>query len=368
VPSEIEYLLALPSDTWGFLEWSTGVLRINATYSEFTNIDKLPNDEKSSYEETISHEMFHRCQICTAGYLYNFTIGIIKRAYPVVYPYLQSLLAHIKQAPQSNENITVIGFRDLWLPIVENPPHPPESLLARLNDIDEMGSDGVTIRSIVESSAYLIQKQMHINNLRAEQYRDLVKYTPSAEYSFAYLLADSILGERAFDVFQVVAFISLCFAKPHLVFVKLCEQFKQSETHSLDDKGKEKVSEIIDNLREQYEFIGTTLDLTHNYSQNIHPFYKETLRKVFRLSVGQNRSIPELMARPEVWFGDFRTVVGSPVILNPDEIVILDSSNSKREFSSDGRVSILHTIFAFIYALALVKKDSLGFRYIALRK
>jgi len=367
MPTNIENLLSLPHDTWGFLEWATGVLRVNATYDEFKRIDTLPFYERASYEETITHETFHRCQICTSGYLYNFTIGITKIIITIVFPYLQKLASEAKQKPRVAGNI-YIGHDELWLPIAENPPRPPKILVSSLAEIDHASQEGISVRSLVEGTAYLAQKQIHVDHLTHDGYQTLLEYAPGSEYSAAYRLAESILGKSAFDIFQTVAFLALCFGEPHVVFPKLCKQFKLLQIDSLAGGNKEKIAKIIDELRGKHFFLGTTLDYIKNFPNNIHPYYKETLSQISKLSLDSNRSIIELMAKPENWLGDFRSVIGSLVILNPDELITINSGKNKQKLSSDEYINALNACFACLYSFALLKYNGLGFRYINLRK
>lgn len=366
--SELEQALSLPDSTWGFLEWATGVLRINATVEEIKSLDSLPDYERLGYEETITHEMFHLFQICTAGYLYYFATLSLREIYPLIAPYLASLINFLQKNP--GESVTTIGHNELWQLLMNEPPMLSANLKKYFQSIDEPGNNNITIREIVEGSAYLAQKQIHSINLTAARFSKLLEYAPGNEYVSAYWLAESILESHTFDLFNVIAFISLCFQQPHLVFVHLCEEFKKHQIHILDDTTKPLIEKIIDHLRLSNAYLGTSDRFVNRHpTYKKHPFYFDALKKTVRLSADVlNTSFIELMASPQNWAGEFRKGIGMPILLNPDEFVILEDPAALGYVKTEDETSLLHTIFACTYSLLIMKSDHLGFRYIELRK
>lgn len=366
--SELEQGLSLPNNTWGFLEWATGVLRINATSEEFKNLSSLPNYERLGYEETITHEMFHLFQICTAGYLYYFATLSLKEIYPLIIPYLTDILKLLQETPGGS--VRTVGHSDLWQLLVNTPPQPSKSLKMHFQSIDQPGNSNITIREIVEGAAYLVQKQTHSINLTTEGFSKLLDYVPGNEYVSAYRLAESILGLHTFDLFNVVSFVSLCFQQPQMVFAPLCEEFKKHQIHHLDSTTKPLINEIIDHLRLKNVYLGTAdWFVNRNPTYKKHPFYFSALKKTARLSADIfNMSFIELMATPHKWVGEFRKGIGMPILLNPDEFIVIEDPNAIGYVKAENESNTLHTILACTYSLLIMKSHHLGFRCLELKR
>lgn len=301
--------ISLPRNVWGFLEWMTGVIRINATVEELQQFSQAPERVRLAYEETVTHEFFHCAQICAAGYPHRYASSVAKALYPVLHPYLQAFSSHT-------------DLEEASMHFAEAPPAIPHTLTALLESLDEPGLDGITPREIVESAAYLVQKRTHRPELDAPRYDQMLHLAPAPEYRSAYMAAESILGERAFGLFPALSFYALCFVRPHDVFVDLCRAARRAPDGGL--------ARVAEDLARTHRCLGTAARYARDYANGtFNPFYAGHARTLTAIGRWKRADLSTLMSAPHEWMPAFRQRLRIPVILNPDDVASFRVQNGR---------------------------------------
>ncbi|MCE0482967.1 MAG: hypothetical protein LV479_01865 [Methylacidiphilales bacterium] len=202
----------LQPNGWAFLDWITGVVRINRSSSDYFSLREktLKSDnitlkqDEALLLETVTHESFHYLQICTSAYLYN----LVRRLH-------DALSKHLIQHPiLTYENLASWQMTSLR-----------EEFQFHTSILNIAGPEGLTPLHILEAAAFYMQKRYHLRNLTPAQYQD-ERAGECVEYTLAYDVAVSILGENtAFTVFPLFAAMSFWTSKPVETFVGLCQRF-----------------------------------------------------------------------------------------------------------------------------------------------
>jgi len=205
----------VPENVAGYLDWPSGILFVNSTYQEWeeffsgTNAKVFARD-RTVLEHTITHETYHFYQIATTGYLYR---------------YASRLLAAI---------VDVVGFpiRETNMnKLFDNLPAPSPYLCGLLEAIDDPGPEGLTVRAIVESAAYLYEYKTHYPHFGLRSFKEqIVMEDLPREYSYAFEIAEAELGDAAFDNFLIVALLALCFEDPASAFYTALDAVRRTAT------------------------------------------------------------------------------------------------------------------------------------------
>ncbi len=306
--------ISLPPNVWGFLEWMTGVIRINATVEELQRLSEVKERVRLAYEETITHEFFHCAQICAAGYPHHYAASVTKELFPVLYPYLLAFSSHT-------------DLEEAVARLAEAPPSIPHQAVALLDRLDEPGSDGITPRAIVESAAYLVQKRTHQGDLDAPGYGHMLHFAPAPEYRSTFLVAESILGARAFELFPALSFLSLCFLRPQDVFTNLCRAARR-----LPDGDARGLMRIAEEISRAHRWLGTSFNYSKDFSNgSFNPFYRSYARTLVGIGRWKRVDLVALMSTPHEWITEFRRRLKMPVILNPDDIAVFRVRHARAE-------------------------------------
>jgi hypothetical protein len=193
----------VPQNVAGYLDWPSGILFVNSSYEELqeffsdTNAKAFARD-RTILAHTITHETYHFYQIATTGYLYR---------------YASRLLAEI---------VDTVGFpiqETNMNKLFDNLPAPSPYLCDLWEEIDHPGQDGLTVRAIVESAAYLYEYKTHYPHFGLRSFKEqIVMEDLPKEYSYAFEIAEATLGDAAFDNFLIVALMALCFEDPTSAF------------------------------------------------------------------------------------------------------------------------------------------------------
>lgn len=335
--------ISLPSNVWGFLEWMTGVIRINATVEELQRLSEAREHVRLAYEETVTHEFFHCAQICAAGYPHHYAATVAKALFPVLHPYLLAFSSHT-------------DLEEAATRFAQAPPSIPHEAMALLDLLDEPGSDGITPRDIVESAAYLVQKRTHLQDLDAADYGHMLHFAPAPEYRSAFLVAESILGARALELFPALSHVSLCFLRPQDVFTNLCRAARR-----LPDGDARGLMRTAEDLSRTHRWLGTSFDYAGEFSNgSFNPFYRSYARTLAGIGRWKRVDLAALMSTPHEWMTEFRRRVKMPVILNPDDIAVFRVRHARAE--PPGLWTKLQCIAA-TYSL-VVMNGELGPRYL----
>jgi hypothetical protein len=205
----------VPENVAGYLDWPSGTLFVNRTYEEWqeflsgTNAEPFARD-RTILDHTITHETYHFYQIATTGYLYQ---------------YASRLLAAI---------VDIVGFpvgETNMNKLVDDLPEPSPSLRGVLEEIDDPGPEGLTVRAIVESAAYLYEYKAHYPRFGLRSFKEqIVMEDLPKEYSHAFEIAEIALGDAAFDNFLIVALLALCFEDPTSAFYTALDAVRRTGT------------------------------------------------------------------------------------------------------------------------------------------
>lgn len=335
--------ISLPPNVWGFLEWMTGVIRINATVEELQRLSEVKERVRLAYEETVTHEFFHCAQICAAGFPHHYAASVTKELFPVLYPYLLNF------SSQTDLEEAVTRF-------AEAPPSIPPRVLTLLDSLDEPGSGGITPREIVESAAYLVQKRTHRPDLEAPGYSHALHFAPAPEYRSAFFAAESILGDRAFELFPALSYLSLCFVRPQDVFADLCGAARR-----LPRRDTRALMRIAEELSRAHRWLGTSFDYTKEFSNGtFNPFYRGYARTLAAIGRWKGVDLPTLMSAPHEWIVEFRRRLNMPVIVNPDDIAAFRVRHGRAK-APDLRMKV--QCLAATYCLVLMDGE-IGPRYL----
>ncbi|MEJ7809352.1 MAG: hypothetical protein WKG32_02945 [Gemmatimonadaceae bacterium] len=203
----------LPPGVLGYLDWSSGVTRLDCSRAEYAKLKDWakapsPDDERSvELAEVTVHEMHHFLQISLFGYLYRFAFTLEL----LISESLPSQLARLADLPTRVRN---------------------EELLRNiLADFDREQPDGVSVRSIVESLTYLVQKREEYGYDTGRYIAHLRRARPLPEYMSAFLYAHGVFGavEHTVRLFPVLAQLSLCSHSPPEALAILCQAVAAGE-------------------------------------------------------------------------------------------------------------------------------------------
>src|SRR3974390_1032625 len=180
--SQVASSLLLP-DGWAYLDWITGMIRIDSNRTDWERLkEKVPpnkrltahmlTEDELTLLETFTHEMVHYLQLCTTGYLYRLA---------------RDLLAVLAELPPAS-TIDDVPEADLTRAAGRLRAIKEERLCAP-------GKRGLAVISLVESAAFLVQKRTHYDLTPADYEAALVGWP--AMYRAGYDIAREHLGDEA---------------------------------------------------------------------------------------------------------------------------------------------------------------------------
>ncbi|KPL04173.1 MAG: hypothetical protein AMJ73_04505 [candidate division Zixibacteria bacterium SM1_73] len=279
---EVLSFLEMPSNYGAILDWATGIIRVNRNYEQWEAIclrkkNRAPTMDDKILLETITHETTHFLQISTTGFLYSFAIelfGQVRKCVP---------------AP-------ITDFSG----ITSSPPKLiSKQICSTLDRLDVAGAEGVTIRSIVESGAFLVQKRTHWPNLTAEGFGKMLdRECPAPEYRLAYDVSMRYLGKEAFDCYPIIAYLSLCTDSPPDAFVILCKDTVSRGLRIGEGLDVPPFLELLNIIVTAYGFklIGTSAEAAENLPR--HPIYTQMVIQLNNLCEQSGFSVTNFMAAP----------------------------------------------------------------------
>lgn len=185
----------LPDGVWGYLDWVTGLVRLNLTGEEYAN-----GTRTEEFELTLNHELFHAFQICTTGYLYRLCTELLREIVRII--------------------IAVSPEVDIF-EVIERPPAGTARINELLHAMDAANPDGITVRDLVEGYAFYGHAALHDPALKAAAFSRRLDDAPAEEYRRAFRYCEAQLGRRAFGIFPLLCYLSLLFRDPPDVFCRL---------------------------------------------------------------------------------------------------------------------------------------------------
>ncbi len=268
---------------WGYLDWVTGLVRINVSGDEFSGSRRT-----TEFELTLNHELFHAFQICTTGYLYRLSMETLRE------------IVRIISSVQRSSDI---------LRLIRTPPAGSATLDTLLSEIDESNNDGITVRDIVEGYAYFAHEALNDPSMSATDYSAKLVLAPSAEYTNAFRFSVDRIGERSFEVFPLLCYLALLFRDPTAVFGKLHDRVA---TLALESKPKlfRQIVHLLDHV--EGEYLGVPCQHTAPYNLD-QPFYGWSMRKI-RDTIGP--TLLDYVAEPGAIPLAVQEALLRPIILN----------------------------------------------------
>ena len=199
-----------------FVDYCTGLLSINATEEQYRAmiVESSQNHAASGPYPSLRHwrmmeaqwhEMVHCLQLSVCGFAYK----------------LASDLWRVVTDDLAVQELS--SLPDIYQAISPGTLSRVQKIISRLDE----STEGVSVLSILESSAFLAQKRQAYPNLTESSFRKLfldANFRPESPYRAAYDFVDQHLprgGPTVFDVFQSFAFPSLFAVEPAAAFTQL---------------------------------------------------------------------------------------------------------------------------------------------------
>ncbi len=248
----------VPENVAGYLEWVSGILYINKSrqsWDEYCNVSSFADAPASQWKfvQTITHETYHFMQIAITGYLYQFACRLFHG--------FRSTISTPLDGPAVEQ-------------LLSNPPPLSGDIRHLVSDLDRPGPQDLTVRDIVESSAYLYDHMTHYSNIDPTWY-DTVLEVPSlrSEYKKAYYIARDTLGPpHAMDGLLVASFVSLCFEKPPECFLDVLEiMASQGPAGTPQAYNLEQIVTLAQQMARAHNPLGTSAEVAERSSA--HPIY-----------------------------------------------------------------------------------------------
>ena len=296
--------MKLPGDVLGYLDWSTGLLRINMEKDQYEGISGRPEHFRNQFEETLCHEMFHALQICACGFLFNHVTAFSKELWLKVFEM------------ESDRSISRLLHEE-----VES-----SAELRRLSsDLCTPQHHGLSNLDIIESHAFLAHNRICQPDVPRDVYRLRMAQMKGSPYQMAFGYLEEKLGAWAGDYLCPIAYEALCFPNPVEIFVTIVEAVSQmlyAHVESAEDI-EELVGDALKVLGGRDDFIGDPRRMIEEGS-DLHPFYSNSLHQVNQLS--EEGEIRDFMSFPESAPNVFLTAMLRPILLN--DATLLTFSNS----------------------------------------
>lgn len=339
----------VPPEVAGYLEWGSGILRVNCSFEEWEEINRNFGNPRSEFARsvlaTVTHETFHFLQICTTGFLYAFACRY--------FDLMRNLIKNRAGYP-----LTEVKIRFF----LNNPPEHTDEIIDHISLLDRPGHSGITVRSIVESAAYFYEHATHYPNIDARAYDEiLARDKPPEEYYQAYSLSKEILGNTAFSNFLLAAFISLCFSRPEMVYEDVLKIIASNSLNYKDDRDLSKFFQAVQPLFSSHSALGSAAEVALNGSNApLHPVYKNV---ILSLNETADKINPiELVVNPQAMTVEAALGNVRPVVFNKNHVLIprsFEKQSSQEQLTTEMTVVIL--LGAMI--LAIGRSESVPSRF-----
>lgn len=299
--AEISRIMALPSNVMGYLDWSTGLLRINLDSEEYGSIGEGSDVIASRFQETLCHEMFHVYQICTTGFLFNYVTAFSKELW--------------LEAFEMESDRPVTG-------LIGGEVHVSDELASLIESIHAPKAHGLAVVDIVESHAFLAHNRTIEPEIPRDFFRLRMAGLKDSPYQKAFGYAERKLGVYAGDYLCPIAYEALCFHDPVDVFVILVDAVAEEMFAHVEST--EDIEQIMKQARKslssRQDYIGNPRRLLDD-DQDIHPFYADTLTQI--ANAYDEEATRDFMCFPESTPNHFHTITLRPLLLNDSTTVIL---------------------------------------------
>ncbi len=333
----------VPENVGGYLEWVSGILYINASkqqWKEYLNVQAGETRSASQRElcQTVTHETYHFLQIAMTGYLYRFACRLFTGFRSLLSPLLSS--SKIEQ-------------------LLCDPPPLPQNLIELVRALDSPGPEGLTVRDIVESSAYLYEHLMHYPDMNKSFYDEILASSHiGPEYKKAYSMAEDILGPHVMDTFLTASFISLCFEQPAGCFLDVLKAISEAGPEELASGCDfSRIFSITQEVSQRHKPLGPSEEVAAGGMS--HPVYTLSL-ELMNESLGREQAILMLLApRSMNLYGAVLAV--RPALFKDPALWVPENFRQKMPEQDDAKLFIVALLGAF--ALTLLNKGQDLSRY-----
>lgn len=254
----------VPEYVAGYLEWGTGIIRINTDYEKWQQYcgdnSSQPPEHFRPVIATITHESYHFLQIAVTGFMYRFALS-----------YFEAMRESI--STHTGESLT----DDTLYRFLTNPPKVSEKVGSLLQLLHRKGPSGVTSLDIIESAAFFYEHRTHFINLTPQGYNRIIQNeSPPKEYYAAYREAERVLGPEAFDKFLISTVLSLCFEEPQDIFPAVLQCVKAVKGPYQNASNIPSFIMSIQDLMKEHAVLGTSMEYMNNSGKK-HPIYHKAL-------------------------------------------------------------------------------------------
>jgi hypothetical protein len=276
-------------------DWATGAMRIFMMYPEWERLlaaDRASLSPDELYRiEAITHETSHLLQFVLTGFGYCISAKLFRA---------------VAEALRDHPSLTAVyDHRSKYCADVDEV----------LTGLDIEGPDGVTTRSILESSSFHVQKSTHYPGMYGAKYRELLsEEDPGLEYKLAYDVAESYLFEEAFDHFTLIANLALMTKAPQNAFTPLVKAFTQNASR-LDRRANYEMGLRFLREHQNETYIGTSWDYRREGAL-FQPIL-DRIRDLFSLAGKVN--LIDLMATGVVRDEDVSDALSGPAFFLPED-------------------------------------------------
>lgn len=275
--------LVLPSGVQGFLDWNTGIIRLNCDASDYAIRMRTPISD-GGVKETFYHESHHFAQVLLCGYLFRHCASL-RRVVDAVVSMNSQLTFEDKKKLRSLDK----KYRD------------SHSNLMRCSE------SGLSSLDLVESLTFYLHSFSN-GYLDTTSYQALLhRSNLSREYKHGYLVGVERLDQDRFHrVFPLVVQLSLCFESPPDTYVDLLGRWGVQELN--EDTPLDQIMTYCQ--KEMPGFIGFAWE-----SGEQHPVYEGVLQQI--VDKGKDELFTTTMMNPMlIWDPELEPVLRRPIVLN----------------------------------------------------
>ena len=293
----------------GWMDWPTGILYLNHAVenpSEFLAMVQSNRRDAGDREllSTFTHENVHFLQVVTTGYMYRWVCELYGLLVRALKPFSKELPAYLEDPDPRTLNRIQNGIIDV----------DREDMQRTLARLDTPGPNGVTVRALLESHAFLVEKISHWQGLDAPGYLQMLTVeAASPEYRLCYDLARFRLGDgAAFTYFSLIVCLALCDDDPPLAFDVMIDAIASwpslsQQPEAVDSDFANKVAALLpkpigssaeaaETIRPQHPFYGAVLSaLNESASRGFN------VLKFFTDPVGEMNMVAPDSLRPMVF-------------------------------------------------------------------
>jgi len=331
----------LPSNTYGSLDWISGLLILNITDKEYEYFINNINSNNNLLE-TITHEMFHVYQICTCAYLYYSMAEISHEIMENIFN-----IDNVKLTDLFSQNLNITNKASKWIA-----------------ELEGNKSYGYSILDIIEGYAFYSHHRMTNKNINSENYLSILKNYPTIYSNLYMFLLNKIGSKKAFLLYPCLAYLSLQFKEP-------CEIFSYLTKIIIVENIKVK-KETIDTFNflymkvSDYALNNNKLIMPPNYIytqygyDSLHPFYNFSIKKMY--DKYNSNEINSFMCMPQLIPQEFRLNMYRPILLNTGYIVSPKDFDKGIFDSISENETYMVTIASLFFKLFKFKNNELTFQ------